>query len=57
MSGCDIQATKILTSLTIWVLLWIDSSNANDKSNTMLIAPAYTQNPLLRKINDKLKDL
>ena len=55
MSGCDIRATKLLTSLTICVLLCIDPSNAND--NTMLIAPSYTQNPLLRKRNDKQKDL
>ena len=57
MSGCDMGATKLVTRLTMSLLLCIDPSDASDKSNTMLIAPSYTQNPLLRKIKDKLKKI
>ena len=58
MSGGDMgPPTKLLTRLTMSLLLCIDPSDASD--NTMLIAPSYTQNPLLRKIKDiyKLKKI
>ena len=45
----DILVTMLVYRLAICVLLSIDPSHANDKSNTMLIAPSYNQNPLLRK--------
>ena len=51
MSGCDMgPPTKLVTRLAVSLLLCIDPSDASD--NTMLIAPSYTQNPLLRKIKD-----